>query len=725
MTARSISVLSAMIFAGYVAAQSAVDVVRPEEQQKARRAIVKEQEKRAKRASIIEFRGEQAFTDKDLRLGLKEEITTIEDFGLSPARADDLAFFLEVFYRKHGYAKVDVRYVIESGDRLRLDINEGPRFMLSQVIFDGNAHEPPDKLFEYIVGPTRERYSRMEKRLPFVAADLEEGTHLVQRFYIAQGFLNAVVDPPLDKFQTGSSDVVVAVPIQEGRQYFFGNITFGGQTVYGSEALRGQISDLLQRPYTEVRVDDIPRRLEAYFKARGYYDVKVVADGAPDEAVTDRVPVHIVVSPGAVYHFDGVTVTGLRRLHPGFVTKRFTRLEGKTYSPDVLDERFRTLMQTGQFNLLQIKPVPVDGHLLRLDISAEEAKSKEFGFWGGFDTYEGALAGVQVGDRDLFGYGRPLTATIEVSQRSYRGEILYQDPFFFDTDFVFTARAFALTFDYDGYTKFEVGGRFELSRKITKYDQASLTFSARHVDITDSQIRPSFLLGPDEYQVDTIGITNTLDMRESPYVNPRGFLVGNTLDVASSALGSDIEYIRGTMRVGYYLPFGPKPLTPGVVEDQPAGTPFQRWFRQSSIALGARGGILHSLTGSGSDEATAIPIDERFFNGGATTVRSFGERELGPHDNHGHPVGGEFFTVFNVEYTFPIFGELQGAVFTDAGNLLPTSEDIGLSDMRYAIGGGLRYKLPVGPIRLDYGVNPDPREFEDFGAFHFSFGFAF
>ena len=238
MTARFISVLSAIIFAGYVAAQSAVDVVRPEEQQKARRAVVKQQEKRAKRASIIEFRGEQAFTDKDLRLGLKEEITTIEDFGLSPARADDLAFFLEVFYRKHGYAKVDVRYVIESGDRLRLDINEGPRFMLSQVIFDGNAHEPADKLFEYMVGPTRERYSRLEKRLPFVAADLEEGTHLVQRFYVAEGFLNAVVDPPRDKFQAGSSDVDCRrFQFTKARQYFFGNITFSGQTVYGSEAL--------------------------------------------------------------------------------------------------------------------------------------------------------------------------------------------------------------------------------------------------------------------------------------------------------------------------------------------------------------------------------------------------------------------------------------------------------------------------------------------------------
>src|SRR6266567_141535 len=716
--------LGTVALAFQVAAQS-VDVVRPEERQKARRAVVKEQEKRARQTSIIEFRGQQAFKEKDLRVALKEEITTIEDFGLSPARADDLAFFVEVFYRKHGYAKVDVHYVIESGDRLRLDINEGPRFLLGTVTFDGNPHEPADKLFEYMVGPTRERYSRLEKRLPFVAADLEEGTHLVHRFYVGEGFLDADVDPPRYKFLEQSSEVDVVVPIHEGRQYFFGTIGFGGRTVYGAEALRGQIADLVQRPYTDARVEDIPRRLEAYFKARGYYDVKVVATGTPDEAVNGRVPVQIVVSPGPVYHFDGVTVNGLTRLNPSFVTKRFTRLSGKTYSPDVLDERFRTLMKTGQFNLLQIKRVPVDGHLLRLDISAEEAKSKEFGFWVGFDTYEGALAGVQVGDRDLFGYGRPVTASIEVSQRSYRGEILYQDPFFFDTDFVFTARVFALTFDYDGYSKFELGGRLELSRKITKYDEASLILSVRHVEITDSQIRPSFLLGPKEYQVDTIGLTNTLDLRESPYVNPRGFLIGNTLDLASSALGSDIEYVRGTMRVGYYLPFGPKPLTPGVVEDQPPGTPLQRWFRQSSIAFGARAGIIHSLTTSGSAEATAIPIDERFFNGGATTVRSFGERDLGPHDNHGHPVGGEFFTVFNAEYTFPILGELQGAIFTDAGNLLPSSEDVGLNDLRYAIGAGLRYKLPIGPIRLDYGVNPDPRPDEDFGAFHFSFGFAF
>src|SRR5260370_17118696 len=188
--------LGSVALAFELAAQSAVDVTRPEERQKARQVIVKEQEKRAKQTSIIEFRGQQAFDEKELRVALKEEITTIDQFGLSAARADDLAFFLEVFYRKHGYAKVNVHYVIESADRLRLDITEGPRFMLRTILFEGNAKEPADKLFEYMVGPTRERYSRLEKRLPFVGADMEEGMQLVHPFYVPEGFLEPVLDPP-------------------------------------------------------------------------------------------------------------------------------------------------------------------------------------------------------------------------------------------------------------------------------------------------------------------------------------------------------------------------------------------------------------------------------------------------------------------------------------------------------------------------------------------------
>src|SRR5438045_9005660 len=101
-------------------------------------------------------------------------------------------------------------------------------------------------------------------------------------------------------------------------------------------------------------------------------------------------------------------------------------------------------MRTGLFNLLQIKPVPVDGHLLRLDISAEEAKSKEFGLSFGYGTYERGSVGVQFRDRELFAYGRPLTASLEVSPRGYEGETLYRDRFFFYTDFGFQTRLAAI-----------------------------------------------------------------------------------------------------------------------------------------------------------------------------------------------------------------------------------------------------------------------------------------
>jgi outer membrane protein assembly factor BamA len=452
--------------------------------------------------------------------------------------------------------------------------------------------------------------------------------------------------------------------------------------------------------------------------------VKVEATGDPETAGGGRVPVQIAISAGPIYHFGDTIVTGLKRLQPSYVARRFSSLKGKTYSPDVLDEKFRTLMRTGLFNLLQIKPVPIEGEdLLLLQISAEEAKSKEFGLSVGYGSYVGGIIGFQYRDRNLFGYGRPLTTSVEINERGYKGEVLWEDPFLFDTEFAFKARVSALTFDFDGYSKFELGGRIDLSRKITKQYEAGVTFSGRHVEVTSADIAPQFV-GPTSYFVNTVGFTETLDLRKSPLVAPRGLVIDNTVDVATKGLGSDIEFVRGTGRASYYLPFSEESQAPGVaLAEDPSRSGLERWYRQTMLAFGARAGIIHVL---GSESTPFdLPIDERFFNGGSSTVRSFSERDLGPHDNQGHPLGGEFFTVFNAEYTFPIYGELQGAVFFDAGNLLPSSENPSFSDMRYALGGGLRYKLPIGPIRLDYGVNPDPQRHEANGAFHFSFGFAF
>src|SRR5437764_6358169 len=203
----SLGLAIALSFIGVAAfGQGAVKVPKVEEKDKAEKAIKKEQEKKAQRTSVIEFRGQAAFNEKELRSILKEQITTIDDYGLTPARGDDAAFFLELFYRKHGYAKVSVRYSID-GDRLVLDIKEGPLVTLGLVNFVGNQHQPADVLFEYAVGPTRERYSSLQSKLPFVAADVEEGADLVHRLYIANGYLNAKVDPPIHHYADDGSQV--------------------------------------------------------------------------------------------------------------------------------------------------------------------------------------------------------------------------------------------------------------------------------------------------------------------------------------------------------------------------------------------------------------------------------------------------------------------------------------------------------------------------------------
>ncbi len=703
-----------------VLGQNAVKLPQQEQQEKQKKETAKVQEKVAQQANL-EIRGNTAFDDKELRSQLKEQLTFIAEQGLSAARADDAAFFLELFYKKHGYAKVNVSYTIVSGNRFRLDVSEGPLVHLGEVVFIGSGQLPNDKLFDYAVGPTRSRYSKATALLPFVPADVEEGVDLVQRYYISEGFIEAEIEPPTYRYV--QPDLVEArIVIHEGRKYFFGNINFVGPTIYGGEALRGQLLDLLRQPYTEARLADIPRRLQSYFKTRGYYAVKVDAAGDPTLAINGKVPVRVTVQPGPVYYFDGVTVTGTRQLRPSYLKNRFKDLRGKPFSPEVLDKRFRTLMRTSLFNILKINPTPVNENELRLDINLEEAKPQEFGFSIGYGSYEGAIVGASYANRDLFGFGRPITTSVEYTQRSYKGEILFEDPYLFNTGFGLELRLAALSFDYDGYSKFELGGRLTLRRQISDAYSIGLVFGGRHEDITGSGIKQP-LLGETSYFIGSVGFTQTLDLRKNPLVAPRGFVFDNTVDFASGAFGSDIELIRATGRASYYLSFAPDPGQ--LTGEDLQKSSLQKWFERSLLAFGARAGIVYPLDTAGVNPAYAIPIDERFFSGGSTTVRSFSERDLGPHNGRGNPIGGEFYSIFNVEYTFPIYGELLGAVFVDAGNLLPDARDPGLNDLRYGIGAGLRYNLPIGPVRLDYGVNPSPKENEAFGAFHFSFGFAF
>lgn len=644
----------------------------------------------------VRFTGVTAFPAEELKGRLSEQLEGIRSAGLTPARADDTAFFLAVYYRKQGYSQVEVREEITPGGVLILHVNEGPVTYVTETNFIGNDSIDAETLKEYLLGATRERVSRFDKKIPYIEGDILTGVDRIRGLYLSEGFLDSEISKPETKISPDKKSASITVRISEGTHYFIGPVEVEGDLVFfPQEDLRKEIAAFTDKPYTLSRVVNLRRAVVYYYKTRGYYKTKVTTSGDPSTAKDGIVPISVYVTAGPPYTFDGVEVAGVERLRKSFLEKRFGKLTGDIYNPTALDEVFKEMMRTGLFTRLQVNTEPLDSHQVRIKLQVEEAKAKELGFALGYGTFEGPFVGITATERNLFGTGRPIEGRLEVSQRYYKSEILFRDPWFLESDFALRARLYALSTDFDGYSKFEIGGRLALSRKLTDHLEAMGFVLARNVDVTNFGIDPKEL-GPTSYRANSVGLALTFDFRDTLLNPQKGWVFTSSIDYASSAVGSDINFVRGTYRFSYYLPFG-----------------------KTLLAFGARGGVIQPLGG-----LSRLPIDERFFNGGSRSVRSFAERELGPKDSHHFPIGGQNFSTYNVEFIFPIVGDLEGAVFFDAGSVGSLSTQ-GFSDLRYGIGGGLRYKLPVGPLRLDYGWNPSPRKDEATGAFHFSFGVAF
>ena len=126
-----------------------------------------------------------------------------------------------------------------------------------------------------------------------------------------------------------------------------------------------------------------------------------------------------------------------------------------------------------------------------------------------------------------------------------------------------------------------------------------------------------------------------------------------------------------------------------------------------------------------SDEEFTL-IEDRFLAGGANTVRGFAQDALGPRTPiTNQPIGGEAVAIFNQEIRFPIYRQLHGGVFLDTGNVFPRPEDVSFDDLRWSTGFGVRYELPFGVVRLDYGIVLDRMEGESANRLHLIFGQAF
>jgi outer membrane protein assembly complex protein YaeT len=667
-------------------------------------------------AQRIEIVGATSFPEDKLRGSLGDAVESIQREGVTPATADDAAFFLELFYRRNGYAHALVTPTILPGGKLQLKVDEGLQVHLGQIRFIGGKELPEDKQKEYFLGPTRTRVPEGKGELPFINSDINAGRETLIDYFLSEGFLEVKISPPSITLRDGGRVADVTLRISEGPQYHFGSITFSGVPAIPEEPehtswirehllfqkprpdtwkqVQRDIKKLSKDPFTQDTADAMARKVEEFLKRKGYYTAVVTAHAEPRRVSHAAVPVHISAKSGRPYRFGRITVTGTDRLKPAYVENRFRVLQGQLYSPAKIDEVFQNEIKTGLFSSLRVNAQPQPDGTLDLNLTVQEAKAREVGFIAGYGTYDGPIFGVIARDRNIFGTGRPLTFQAIVSGRTLSGELAYRDIHWLESDYTLLLKIAAGTYHTDSYDKVDLGLTGQISRKLIKEIEIAGFLTGRIVHLPSIAVSEANA-GPQHYSLASTGITGTFDFRDSPLIPMRGLALNVTTDFTKgSGSGDDFEFLRTTMRLSYYIPV----------------------TKNTTLAFGFRLGFLDSFGGT-------IPIDERFFNGGATTVRSFAERNLGPHDQvTGNPIGSNAYTIMNVEYGFPIVGDLRGAIFYDVGNL---TRSLGFQDLRTGIGAGIRYNLPIGPLRIDYGVNPSPKPAEARGALHVSFGIAF
>lgn len=649
----------------------------------------------------VEVRG---LTDNDRALRaeaeavLRRQIALANDRTMTPPLADDLAFFLRGRLLQLGWPDAETEWSIAGGIAI-LEARPGTRYHVGDIEIEGESTVPKEDLVAYVTRQTAERERGKPKALPFVKADIEEGVSLVKRRLQADGYLRAEVSPPVYEPDGAAGRMRVSLSIQPGQQYRFGEITLLGELGNLREEALKQAEALRGLPYNAVNLENLRKNLQGRYESEGHFLARVEALADPEAHPGGTVPATLSVAPGPLFTVAGVEVEpGVSEGGRRVATAVFGAAANQVYTPDSLDLLNRRALDTGVFSRLDVEPVVTGPDTLTLRVKGEEAPPRTVGFYGGFETFRGPILGAEWRHVNFQDTGNALSFRLEGAARGLDGGAQWQNPAFLGSPFALSTDLFAQTFTFADYTRYSAGLRGTLTRRFTRRVSTDV-FASISLNESESDTLNDLELGPDSYQIATAGGRVTFDFRDSPLVPRRGWMSSAAVEGFFSAGGSDVSFVRTDLAAAYY-----RPLT-------------GKW----RFALGAKSSAI-----SGVGDFTDLPIDLRVFNGGANSVRGYPEREMGPMAGD-TPLGGTMATVFNLELSREILSNLEIAAFTDVGSL--SQEESSVFAMpekwRYSVGLGMRYNLPIGPLRVDCGVNPERKDGDPWGAVHVTFGFAF
>lgn len=645
---------------------------------------------KGKKVSLA-FQGTAGLSTKTLMKAVPfSELNEISDDLVDEAVARIISL-----YHQEGYPFVQVVPVKSTPDdesiRYEFFVHEGEQFKVGAVQFSGAA-VPPERLREVV---------SLKAGGPYNPDLLESDVELLTEFYHALGRLYVTVGEPEVSFN--GRQALVAFTLTEGPEVTVTGLEVKNNRVLTTEELLREIRIRPGAPYNEVDLADARRKLLELYNKRGFLDARVAIER---EISATAAQVTFVIDEGEPTRFGKAVFIGNERTKPQVLARELLHKEGEILDYSVLLRERQRLYRTGLFNDIEITPAEKSGPERDILYRVQEANAGAVEFGLGYGEYEKFRAFLDVGYRNLFGTNRQVSFRTELSTLDQRFILSYFEPWFFDEDIALRA---LLLHEKREERNLDTGDtRFRLTRNTASVGlekRLSGTVKAEfYYDfsvVKTSDVQPGVVLSKEDTgSLIVSGIRPGIiyDTRDNPFEPRRGVLAGLTLKLATSYLFSETDFFKIQAYVNTYRALN-------------------RWL---VLAVSLRSGLAE-----GFRDTQELPLVERFFLGGRTTVRGYNQDLLGPKGSDDNPTGGNAFAMGNFELRADIGKGIGLVGFVDAGNVWTKAADFNPSDLKYTTGLGFRYSTPVGPLRVDYGIKLNKEKGENAGEIHFSLGHAF
>jgi outer membrane protein insertion porin family len=642
----------------------------------------------------VAFAGNKNVTTATLNEKLELKLGTV----YNPVDVQRAREKLKDFLEDEGYFEAQITPEVEKfpdGDvRVVFNINEGRRMTIKAIVIHGNK-AVTDKLIKAVMATQERQFFILRGTVQ--RQKLETDIERILILYNDYGFVQARVESHDTAVDRENAVVTITLNVVEGPQFRVGELRFTGVTLLPEPELRRQLKFATGDPFSRTRLRESVRGISDLYSTIGRASADVNPKTEPASA-GNVMDVTFDINEGPEVYIERINISGNLRSQDKVLRRELPMTEGDLFTLQKLQRARQKLVNLGYFeNVVATTQPGSDRTKTIVNIEVTEKPTGVFSIGGGFSSVDSFVGTLDLSQRNFLGRGWEVSLRLRGGTQSQQGVISFTDPWLFDRPLSGGFDLFKTRRVFTDYTLDSTGAGVRVSHPFAEYWRWFGAYSLRDDKISNiTALVSTFALQQKGDHVTSVVSTSVArDTRDNVFTPTRGGTLTVAADVAG--LGGDSHYFKSVATLTQFRPLWLDHVLSGRLE---GGYGF----------------------GFGNER---LPLFERFYLGGPNSIRSFKFRKISPLDENGIRVGGTSEVLGNVEYIIPLPFNIRVAGFVDVGNVYGFNDRFDITDLKYGIGGGVRWNSPFGPIRVDYGFNPNRKAGEDPGAFNFSVGSPF